>query len=269
MGMVRKDTRTHYTGTLYCTKEAFDANRAELRDITDKQIPETTREKSIAREKGDLRENSEYDAAKLKLAQLYARQREIAERIKNVVVVREEAIHTDVAGFGTHVTLRSSDGTESNITLAGEWDDMPEENIISIASPLGQQILGKKTEDRVSFGGVDHTVVRITKAEDLFGHYREHHPLKVEQETERTDASPSLPTLSPQEAIEKAFAMMQEGSDKETVSSFLSGCGVPFKTIQPLAVGVLVGKAADESLRSAAIMTLNVINDGLRMEQTL
>lgn len=149
MGMVRKDTRTHYMGTLYCTKEAFDANRAELRDITDKQIPETTREKSIAREKGDLRENSEYDAAKLKLAQLYARQREIAERIKNVVVVREEAIHTDVAGFGTHVTLRSSDGTESNITLAGEWDDMPEENIISIASPLGQQILGKNGRPRL------------------------------------------------------------------------------------------------------------------------
>ncbi|MCH3919004.1 MAG: GreA/GreB family elongation factor [Sphaerochaeta sp.] len=267
MGMVRKDTRTHYTGTLYCTKEAFDANRAELRDITDKQIPETTREKSIAREKGDLRENSEYDAAKLKLAQLYARQREIAERIKNVAVVFEEAIHTDVAGFGTHVTLQAEDGSKSGITLAGEWDDMPEANIISIASPLGKEILGKKVGDSVTFAGHTSHITAIEKAKDLFGHYREHHPVHVEEQEQAKDASPATPVISPNQAIETAFSMMVAGKEKDEVSAFLSGCGVPFKTIQPLAVDYLVAKASDDSVRSAAIMTLNVINDGLRMEQ--
>jgi len=267
MGMVRKDTRTHYTGTLYCTKEAFDANRAELRDITDKQIPETTREKSIAREKGDLRENSEYDAAKLKLTQLYARQREIAERIKNVSVVLEENVHTENAGFGTHVTLSSQNGETNGITLAGEWDDLPEANIISIASPLGQQIVGKKPNDNVSFNGTDYTITSITKAEDLYGHYREHHPKQLE-EMEATDQATDEKTgLSPKEAVEQAFGMMAEGKEKEEVAAFLAGCGTPFKAIQPIAMDYLVAKASDENLRSAAIMTLNVINDGLRMEQ--
>jgi copper homeostasis protein CutC len=69
----------------------------------------------------------------------------------------------------------------------------------------------------------------------------------------------------PNQAIETISMMVAERESE--VSAVLSGCGVPFKTIQPLAVDYLVAKASDDSVRSAAIMTLNVINDGLRMEQ--
>ena len=264
MSLKRRDTRVRYSGTMRCTREAYVAYKEELKDITEKQIPEMTKEKSIAREKGDLRENSEYDAAKHKLIELSARKRWIEERIENVVIVQEEQVRTDTAGFGCHVILKDKNGKESGITLAGEWDDVPEEDIISIESPLGLAITGKRQGDEVTLGEGDnaktYTISSLTKSTDLFGHYAEHHPKKVEEETVVKKVEKKV--MAPKEALDQLFALAQAGKEKEEMMAFLSDSGDKPADLQPIAMDTLSAKGDMPS----AIKALNALNEWCRME---
>ena len=98
-----------------------------------------------AKSYGDLSENSEYDAAKTKEAQLELKILELENRIKNAKIISKDQLSTKVVGVGSKVTLYDEEFDEEvQYTLMGATDSDPINGIISNSSPLGAAILGQK-----------------------------------------------------------------------------------------------------------------------------
>jgi transcription elongation factor GreA len=103
-----------------------------------------------AREKGDLKENAEYHAAREELGLLQARRGEIGGKLTQAVVVDESLIDRDTVAFGARVTLKDlSDRSSEEWTLVGEGEDDPLENKILTTSPMGQALIGRKVGDTI------------------------------------------------------------------------------------------------------------------------
>jgi len=109
-----------------------------------------------ARAHGDLRENSEYKAALERQQFAQARVHHLRLRLSKLSGVREEDIPRDRVGFGSRVTVRDVDTKQTEVyalTLGefiegGEQDD-GDEMPVSMASPLGKALLGKKVKEQV------------------------------------------------------------------------------------------------------------------------
>jgi transcription elongation factor GreA len=107
-----------------------------------------------ARAHGDLRENSEYKAALERQQFVTSRASHLRLRLSKLSNVREQDIPRDRVGFGSRVTVEDLDtkGRQVYALTLGEFieggedgDEMP----ISVASPLGQALLGKKVKEQV------------------------------------------------------------------------------------------------------------------------
>ncbi len=102
----------------------------------------------IARSFGDLSENAEYDAAKIEQARIEYEIVEIEAMLKNVILIDEENINTEVVTVGATVTVKNMD-THQGMTfqIVGSAESNPRENRISNESPVGAGLLGKKQGD--------------------------------------------------------------------------------------------------------------------------
>ena len=102
----------------------------------------------IARSFGDLSENAEYDAAKIEQARIEYEIVEIEAMLKNVILIDEENINTEVVTVGATVTVKNMD-THQGMTfhIVGSAESNPRENRISNESPVGAGLLGKKLGD--------------------------------------------------------------------------------------------------------------------------
>ncbi len=124
----------------------------ELNHINDVEIPENSKEIGWAMEKGDLRENAEYKAAKEKQTYLQNRLNRLLSDLGRAQIIRKEEISGDFVSFGTKITLQDKKGTKSTVyTILGPWESNTEKNIISYQSPLGMNLLDKKEGDIVDF----------------------------------------------------------------------------------------------------------------------
>ncbi|MCB0075946.1 MAG: transcription elongation factor GreA [Anaerolineales bacterium] len=117
--------------------------------VSDKraQVAERIRQ---AKEEGDLRENAEYDDAKLEQGFVEGRIRELEYLLKNVEII--EASGSSRVELGSTVTVRE-EGTEYDETyvLVGPTEANPAKGRISNVSPLGQALLGKGKGQSVTF----------------------------------------------------------------------------------------------------------------------
>jgi transcription elongation factor GreA len=108
-----------------------------------------------ARAHGDLRENSEYKAALERQQFAQARVHHLRLRLSKLSGVREEDIPRDRVGFGSRVTVRDVDTKQTEVyaLTLGEFIEGGEENAeempVSMASPLGKALLGKKVKEQV------------------------------------------------------------------------------------------------------------------------
>ena len=102
----------------------------------------------IARSFGDLSENAEYDAAKIEQARIEYEIVEIEAMLKNVILIDEENINTEVVTVGATVTVKNMD-THQGMTfqIVGSAESNPRENRISNEAPVGAGLLGKKLGD--------------------------------------------------------------------------------------------------------------------------
>lgn len=115
------------------------------------QKRELSREVGTAREHGDLRENAEYHAAKERLAQVLGRIGELEVKLSQVQITDDLELSTDEARLGMQVTVKDPAlGAEEIYTLVGPDEVDPAHGKISIASPLGKGLLGRKTGERVT-----------------------------------------------------------------------------------------------------------------------
>lgn len=152
---------------LLTTKESLIRMQQELLHIKDVEIPDNSKEIGYAMEKGDLKENAEFKAAKERQTYLQNRLNKLMTDIGRATVVKKDDIKGDFITFGTKVTLFDTI-TKSNLEyiILGPWESNTEKNIISYQSPLGAKLLDKKENDEVSFNLNDkdyHYLVKSVK----------------------------------------------------------------------------------------------------------
>jgi transcription elongation factor GreA len=137
----------------------------ELRDLLEKQIPETLRAIQEARAHGDLSENFEYHAARARQEFLSARASELQADLGRVRIVDPSTVNTGQVRVGTRVRLQPKSGGEPRtVTILGPYEADPEKGILSHASEAGQALLERSAGDTVTFDGGTFTVASIERA---------------------------------------------------------------------------------------------------------
>jgi transcription elongation factor GreA len=102
-----------------------------------------------AREHGDLRENAEYHAAKERQRFVEARVSMLRQRVAEIQMMDVSRIPKDRAGFGSKLTIREN-GATATFELVMPEDSDPARGLISVASPVGQALVGKEEGDEVA-----------------------------------------------------------------------------------------------------------------------
>ncbi|WMJ82644.1 transcription elongation factor GreA [Oscillospiraceae bacterium LTW-04] len=129
------------------TREEYQSLREELENLKTVERNEISEKIRIARGFGDLSENSEYDEAKNDQARLEARISRLEEQLKNVTIV--ETVNTDFVTIGTKVVLLDMEfGDEAEYRI-GSSAASSGEDVITVDSPVGRAIIGKRVEDVV------------------------------------------------------------------------------------------------------------------------
>lgn len=131
------------------TAEGKRKMQAEL-DQLNARIPVIAKQIEEAREKGDLRENAEYHAAREDMSMTNARIAELKSKLASAVVVDEAQIDTSKVAFGAKVDMQDlKDKSVETWQLVGEGEDDPLDNRILTSSPMGKALLGKAVGDTV------------------------------------------------------------------------------------------------------------------------
>src|SRR6186997_1520179 len=125
------------SGFNYMSKEAFEHMRQELQQMKSVNRPAASRAIAEAREKGDLKENAEYDAAKEAQGILEAKIALLETQIASSRIVDESEIDTSKVSILTRVTITNID-TKKTVTyqIVGEKEADLKANKISISSPI-------------------------------------------------------------------------------------------------------------------------------------
>ena len=130
---------------LLVSKHSKEVKERELEDIVKVRLPAVKEAIQIAKEHGDLKENSEYKMARQDHDTLAARRAELDALLKKARVTDFSEAKTDAISVGSSIVLRrGSDQTEYAYDLLGAWDGEPEKNILSYISPLAKQFLNHK-----------------------------------------------------------------------------------------------------------------------------
>jgi len=123
---------------------------SELDELTSR-VPLVAKAIADAREKGDLRENAEYHAAREEMGMLNARIAELKSKVAYAVVVDESLIDPSRIAFGAKVTLLDmKDKSTEDWELVGDGEEDPLDNKILTSSPMGAAMIGKKVGEVVS-----------------------------------------------------------------------------------------------------------------------
>lgn len=138
------------TSTHQVTPEGLEQLERELAQLKTKDRPETVKRLAAARELGDLSENADYSDAREQLAFIEGRIEELEVLIKHADVVRTKANSAGAITIGSTVTLAHRGGKTVTYQLVGSNETDPMAGKISIESPVGSMLLGRKAGDSVS-----------------------------------------------------------------------------------------------------------------------
>jgi len=129
--------------------ESLERKKTELDEIIRVRIPQNTRDISLARSYGDLRENFEYKSAKDLQKYLMHRKSELEREITRARGTDFKGSDAAKVNIGTIVTLTDASGTEVEMTVLGAWDSDPEKKFVSYLSGVGKVLVGRKPGDTV------------------------------------------------------------------------------------------------------------------------
>ena len=130
--------------TTYVKQETFEQMKAELQHMKGIERPAASRAIAEAREKGDLKENAEYDAAKEAQGMLEAKIKQLESIIATARILDESNINTSKVSILTKVKLTNLD-TKKKVTyqIVSEKEADLKLSKISASSPIGKGLLGK------------------------------------------------------------------------------------------------------------------------------
>ena len=128
----------------YVTQETFDKMQTELHTLKSVDRPAASAAIAEAREKGDLKENAEYDAAKEAQGMLEAKINQLEGALANARIIDEKTIDTSRVSILTKVTLTNM-STKKKVTyqIVSESEADLKLGKISVTSPIGKGLLGK------------------------------------------------------------------------------------------------------------------------------
>lgn len=132
------------------TREGYQTLKKELEHLKSVERPKVIKAIEEARSHGDLSENAEYDAAKERQAFIEGRVSELGYKLGNAEIIDVDNLPKDRAVFACTVVLENVDtGEDVEYQLVGPEESNIEKGRISVTSPLGKAILGKKPGEEI------------------------------------------------------------------------------------------------------------------------
>ena len=133
------------SNTSYYTEEGLKKLKDELKQLRDVERPNISRQIAEARDKGDLSENAEYDAAKEAQGLLEMRIAKLEDLVANARLLDSSRVDTSKVMVLSTVKLKNqANGMEMQYTLVSESEADLKAGKISVGSPIGKGLLGKK-----------------------------------------------------------------------------------------------------------------------------
>lgn len=152
----------------YFTEEGLKKLKDEIHFLKTKERANITRQIAEARDKGDLSENAEYDAAREAQGLLEARIAKLEDTLANARLVDTSQVDTSKVSILTKVKIKNLRNSQIvQYTLVTQSEANLKEGKISIDSPIGKGLMGKKVGDKVDItvpaGTIPFQVVEISK----------------------------------------------------------------------------------------------------------
>jgi transcription elongation factor GreA len=152
----------------YLTAEGLEKLKAEHQHLVSVERPSISRQIAEARDKGDLSENAEYDAAKEAQGLLELKIAKLEEMIANARIIDESRINTTHIQIMNKVKLKNlTNNTTVEYTLVGETEANLREGKLAAATPIGKALIGKSKGDvvevQVPSGLIKFEILEISK----------------------------------------------------------------------------------------------------------
>lgn len=136
--------------TSYMTQEGYKRLLEEINQLESVQRPAISRQIAEARDKGDLSENAEYDAAKEAQGLLEMKIAKMKDTLANSRVIDESSLNTDSVQILNKVKIKNqNNGQVMTYMLVSESEANLKEGKLSVSTPIGQGLMGKKVGDTV------------------------------------------------------------------------------------------------------------------------
>ena len=138
-------------GSKYITPEGARKLTEEVQYLWKVERPHVTDRVSKAAAQGDRSENAEYIYGKKRLREIDSRIRFLTKRLDGMTVVNHIPDDQDKVYFGAFVTLEDEEGEEIEYRIVGPDEFNVIDGKLSMDSPLGKAMLGKRVEDKIKF----------------------------------------------------------------------------------------------------------------------
>jgi transcription elongation factor GreA len=151
----------------YMTEEGYNKILAEINYLESVKRPEISAQIAEARDKGDLSENAEYDAAKDAQGILEGKIAQLKSQVSNARFIDEARIRTDVVQIMNRVKLKNlQNNTVMTCVLVSDSESNLKENKIAVSTPIAKGLIGKKVGDvaeiKVPSGVVKFEILEIS-----------------------------------------------------------------------------------------------------------
>jgi transcription elongation factor GreA len=152
----------------YFTPEGLKKVQEELNQLKNQERPSISRQIAEARDKGDLSENAEYDAAKDAQGLLEMKIAKLEEILSNARLIDESKLDNSKALVLSKVKIKNiKNSQEMTYTLVAENEADIKAGKISVSSPIGKGLLGKKVGDKVEInvpsGAMQFEIIEISR----------------------------------------------------------------------------------------------------------
>jgi|TARA_A200000159_G_C7197329_1_gene286292 transcription elongation factor GreA len=152
----------------YYTAEGLKKLKEELNQLKDVERPKASNAIAEARDKGDLSENAEYDAAKEAQGMLEMRISKLEETLSNARVIDESQLDNSKVLVLSKVKIKNQlNGMEMDYTLVADGEADLASGKISVNSPIGKGLLGKSVGDvaqiNVPSGVINFEIIEISR----------------------------------------------------------------------------------------------------------
>ena len=151
----------------YMTKDGYKKKMEEIADLVNVKRPEVSRASAEARDKGDLSENAEYDAAKEAQGMLEMKIAMLKDLVANARIIDESKLNTEEVQIMNRVEIKNlANGMVVEYTIVADSEANLKEKKIASSTPIAQGLLGHKVGDvvevKVPAGLMKFEIVKIS-----------------------------------------------------------------------------------------------------------